>query len=141
MGEERLCPGCAAACPRCGCNAAKSDLEEGGGLCPDCREPYKPTTAELEEAGFPEFVWDEVKELFRPVGCAACSKTGFRGRVGMYEVMPMTEEIERMVVEMASSEEIRRSARRDGMTTLREDGLEKVRLGVTSVEEVLRVVA
>jgi type IV pilus assembly protein PilB len=110
-------------------------------LCPKCREGYRPTPAELEQAGFPEFVWDDVKEVFRPVGCTACSKTGFRGRLGMYEVMTMSEEVERLVVERAPSEEIRRSARRDGMITLREDGLEKVRLGITSVEEVLRVVA
>jgi type IV pilus assembly protein PilB len=110
-------------------------------LCPKCREGYRPNQAELEQAGFPEFVWDDVKELFRPVGCTACSKTGFRGRLGMYEVMNMSEEIERLVVEQAPSEEIRRSARRDGMITLREDGLEKVRLGITSVQEVLRVVA
>jgi len=110
-------------------------------LCPKCREGYRPNQSELEQAGFPEFMWDDVKELFRPVGCTACSKTGFRGRLGMYEVMNMSEEIERLVVERAPSEEIRRSARRDGMITLREDGLEKVRLGITSVEEVLRVVS
>jgi len=110
-------------------------------LCPKCREGYRPNHAELEQAGFPEFVWDDIKELFRPVGCTACSKTGYRGRLGVYEVMTMSEEIERLVVERASSEEIRRSARRDGMITLREDGLEKIRLGITSIEEVLRVVA
>src|SRR6266542_3578353 len=110
-------------------------------LCPKCREGYRPNQSELEQAGFPEFMWDDVKELFRPVGCTACSKTGFRGRLGMYEVMNMSEEIERLVVERAPSEEIRRSARRDRMITLREDGLEKVRLGITSVEEVLRVVS
>ena len=96
---------------------------------------------ELAAAGYAEFMFDEVKELFRPVGCTACSKTGFRGRMGLYEVMPISEEIERMVVERSSSEDIRRSARRDGMITLREDGLEKVRSGSTSIEEVLRVVA
>ena len=58
----------------------------------------------------------------------------------MYEVMPISEEIERLTVERTSNEEVRRSARRDGMVTLREDGLEKVRLGITSIEEVLRVV-
>jgi type IV pilus assembly protein PilB len=110
-------------------------------LCPKCREGYRPTQAELEQAGFPEFVWDDVKELFRPVGCTACSKTGFRGRLGLYEVMTMSEEIERLVVERAPSDEIKRSARRDGMITLREDGLEKIRLGITSIEEVLRVVS
>src|SRR5206468_28318 len=100
-------------------------------LCTKCREPYRPDHTDLEEAGFPEYAWDDVKELFRPAGCTACSKTGFRGRIGLYEVMPMTEEIERLVVERSPSEEIRRSARRDGMITLREDGLEKVRLGIT----------
>jgi len=109
-------------------------------ICPKCREAYRPDHTDLQEAGFPEYVWDDVKELFRPMGCAACSKTGFRGRIGLYEVMPLTEEIERLVVERSPSDEIRRSARRDGMITLREDGLEKVRLGITSIEEVLRVV-
>ena len=85
-------------------------------------------------------VSDEIKELFRPVGCTACSKTGFRGRMGLYEVMPMSEEIERLIVERSSSDEIRRSAQRDGMITLREDGLAKIRLGQTAVEEVARVV-
>jgi type IV pilus assembly protein PilB len=110
-------------------------------LCAKCRESYRPNQSELEQAGFPEFMWDDVKELFRPVGCTACSKTGYRGRLGLYEVMTMSEEIERLVVERVSSEDIRRSARRDGMITLREDGLEKIRLGTTSIEEVLRVVA
>jgi type IV pilus assembly protein PilB len=109
-------------------------------LCPKCREAYQPTIPELEAAGFPEFMHDDVRELFHPVGCTACSKTGFRGRMGLYEVMPTSEEIERMVVDRSSSEDILRSARRDGMITLREDGLEKVRLGITSIEEVLRVV-
>jgi type IV pilus assembly protein PilB len=109
-------------------------------LCSRCRQAYRPDRTDLQEAGFPEHVFDEIGELFRPVGCSMCAKTGYRGRMGLYEVMPITEEIERMTVERASSEEVRRSARRDGMVTLREDGLEKVRLGVTSIEEVLRVV-
>jgi type IV pilus assembly protein PilB len=110
-------------------------------LCPRCREAYRPDAKELNEAGFPEAAWDSVSEVFRPVGCANCSKTGYRGRQGLYEVMPISEEIERLTVERASTEEIRRSARRDGMMTLREDGLEKVKAGVTSIQEVLRVVA
>src|SRR5881396_3735965 len=79
-------------------------------ICPKCREAYRPDRPDLEEAGFPEYVCDDVKELFRPIGCTACSKTGFRGRIGLYEVMPMSEEIERMVVVRSSSEEVRRSA-------------------------------
>lgn len=110
-------------------------------LCSKCKQAYRAETADLAAVGFPEEAWADIKELFRPVGCASCAKTGFRGRMGLYEVMPMSEEIERLIVERASSEEIRRSARRDGMVTLREDGLDKIRAGQTSIEEVLRVVA
>jgi type IV pilus assembly protein PilB len=110
-------------------------------LCVKCKEPYKPDKAELQEVGFPEFILDEIDELMRPVGCSACAKTGFRGRLGIYEIMPISEEIERMVVERDSSDNIKRSALSDGMILLREDGLEKVRTGVTSIPEVLRVVA
>jgi type IV pilus assembly protein PilB len=110
-------------------------------LCVKCKERYKPDQPELEQAGYPEFLWDDIDELFRPVGCSVCAKTGFRGRLGIYEIMPVSEDIERMVVERASSDEIKRSAAGDGMIQLREDGLEKVRTGVTSIQEVLRVVA
>src|SRR3989441_104525 len=65
-------------------------------LCPRCREAYRPEPKELGEAGFPESAWDSIGEFFRPVGCANCSKTGYRGRLGMYEVMPISEEIERL---------------------------------------------
>jgi type IV pilus assembly protein PilB len=74
------------------------------------------------------------------VGCPACGKTGFKGRVGLYEVMLVTEEIEKLTVERISSEDIRKVAMEQGMITLRQDGLEKVRMGLTSIEEVFRVV-
>jgi type IV pilus assembly protein PilB len=109
-------------------------------LCDRCREAYEPTEAQLIEAGFPEFQWQDVKTLYRSVGCQSCAKTGFRGRIGLYEVMPVTEEIERMAVERSSSETMRHLAIEQGMNTLRQDGLEKARLGMTSIEEVLRVV-
>jgi type IV pilus assembly protein PilB len=109
-------------------------------LCDRCKEPYAPTEAQLREAGYAEYLWGDITELVHPVGCQACAKTGFRGRLGLYEVMPVTEEIERLTVERSSSERIRQVALEQGMTSLRTDGLEKARLGVTSVEEVLRVV-
>jgi type IV pilus assembly protein PilB len=109
-------------------------------LCERCKESYKPDQAELAEAGYPEWLWPEVTELWRAVGCSACSNTGFRGRAGLYEVMPMSEEIERLTVDRASAEEIRRVAVQQGMVTLRDDGLEKARMGLTSIEEVARVV-
>jgi type IV pilus assembly protein PilB len=110
-------------------------------LCTRCKEAYNPDPKDLQLVGFPEWMWPEIHELYRPVGCSNCARTGYRGRVGMYEVMPTSEEIERMTVERTSSDDIRRVAIRDGMITLRQDGLEKVRLGITSIEEVLRVVA
>src|SRR5205823_2084722 len=73
-------------------------------------------------------------------GCQACSSTGFRGRIGMYEVMVMSEEIERLTVERGSADVMRAVAIEQGMQTLREDGLAKTRMGLTSIEEVARVV-
>ena len=108
-------------------------------LCDRCREPYEPNEAQLAAAGFPEYQWRDIPQLHRAVGCSNCTKTGYKGRIGLYEVMLMSEEIERMTVERASSEAIRSLAIEQGMKTLREDGLEKVRLGITSVDEIIRV--
>ena len=110
-------------------------------LCPKCKESYEPDQAALKAVGYPEDQWPDIKELFRPNGCGACSHTGYRGRMGVYEVMLMSEEIERLAVEHAPAEEIKRVAEDQGMLTLRQDGLEKVRSGETSIEDVLRVVA
>ena len=110
-------------------------------LCEKCKEAYEPEEVELEAAGFPQSEWDSIGELHRAVGCGVCGKTGFRGRLGLYEVMPATEEIEKLTVAQASSEEMKKMAVEQGMVTLREDGLEKVRLGLTTIEEVFRVVA
>jgi type IV pilus assembly protein PilB len=109
-------------------------------LCERCKEAYKPESAELLEAGYPEWLIPEIDELFRPAGCSACSNTGFRGRAGLYEVMPMTEEIERLTVDRASADVIRSTAIQQGMMTLRDDGLEKARTGMTSIGEIARVV-
>jgi type IV pilus assembly protein PilB len=109
-------------------------------LCERCKEAYKPESAELIEAGYPEWLIPEIDQLFHPVGCSACSTTGFRGRAGLYEVMPMTEEIERLTVDRASADAIRSMAIQQGMMTLRDDGLEKARMGMTSIEEIARVV-
>jgi type IV pilus assembly protein PilB len=79
--------------------------------------------------------------IYKPFGCSSCSKTGFRGRIGIHEVMTVSEEIERLTVARASSAEIGVAARRQGMATMREDGWAKVALGWTSIDEVLRVVS
>ncbi len=109
-------------------------------LCERCKESYKPEPTELLQAGYPDWLVPEIEELFRPTGCSACSNTGFRGRAGLYEVMPMTEEIERLTVDRASADVIRSTAIQQGMMTLRDDGLEKARTGMTSIGEIARVV-
>jgi type IV pilus assembly protein PilB len=109
-------------------------------LCSRCREAYTPTSEELIAARLPFDPEEELPQLYRPIGCTSCGNTGYRGRMAIHEVMPVTEEIERMVAEHASAEAIGQVAREQGMITLRQDGLEKVRQGLTSIQEVLRVV-
>jgi len=108
-------------------------------LCPDCKEEYTPSARLLIDAGYPEDALPE--RLWRPVGCRKCSNTGYRSRLGLHEVMLMSEEIGDLTVKAATAEVIREAAIRQGMRTLRRDGLEKARLGLTSLEEVARVIA
>lgn len=108
-------------------------------LCERCREPYQPVEAELAEAGW-ETGGEEPPTLYRPVGCPACGGTGYRGRFAIHEVMLVTEEIERAILERRSTEEVRKLALMDGMVPLRQDGLRKAAAGLTSLEEVFRVV-
>ena len=112
-------------------------------LCDACKVPIEPSEAELVAAG-----WDlagirsgEWPVVYQPNGCAACGRTGYRGRFGVHEVLLMTEEIERAVLERQSSEDIAKIATMQGMVRLRDDGLRKVARGETSLEEILRVVA
>jgi type IV pilus assembly protein PilB len=109
-------------------------------LCEKCKQAYAPEERELVEAGFAESRVPDLGLFFRPSGCQSCSNTGYRGRIGLYEVMPMTEEIERLTVERASSETVKRVAIEQGMFTLRDDGLHKAASGLTSIEEIARVV-
>jgi len=109
-------------------------------LCPKCKEAYKPSAAVLEGAGLTLEPGESLPRLYRPVGCSVCARTGYKGRVALHEVLPITERIERMAVERASSAQIAVAAREEGMQTLRQDGLAKALAGVTSLDEVLRVV-
>ena len=108
-------------------------------LCTRCKEAYEPDPGFLERVGF---TWDDGQDqvLFRPRGCPACNNTGFKGRVGIYEVLEVTEGIEHLVARNAPHVEIAEMARLHGMRTLREEGFIKVREGITSIEEVLRVI-
>uniref|UniRef100_UPI002811F2F9 GspE/PulE family protein n=1 Tax=Microbacterium sp. TaxID=51671 RepID=UPI002811F2F9 len=109
-------------------------------LCDRCKEPDAVTDAELSASGFVRPAGDP-RPVYRPVGCQHCAETGYRGRTAIHEVMAVTEEIERLAVARASSTEIARVARAQGMHTLREDGWLKALDGMTSIEEILRVVA
>jgi type IV pilus assembly protein PilB len=108
-------------------------------LCQRCKQSHTPTSAELTGARWPRELLDAPDQLWRPVGCRSCSNTGFRGRIALHEVMPVSEEIERLAVQHASAHEVQRAAIREGMDVLRIDGLRKALLGETSLAEVLRV--
>jgi type IV pilus assembly protein PilB len=109
-------------------------------LCERCKVPYQPEPPELLDAGFTWRPDLPLPTLYRPVGCSACSNTGYRGRMALHEVMTVTEEIERLAVARSATDDIARAARSQGMATLRDDGWLKVSQGMTSVEEILRVV-
>ncbi len=109
-------------------------------LCDNCKEPYVPTREALLENKFPIGDNDEIPKLYRPIGCVKCAKTGYRGRLAVHEVMTMTEGIERLVVERRSTDDISRLAVEQGMEVLRFDGMTKVKLGLTSLEEIQRVI-
>jgi type IV pilus assembly protein PilB len=105
-------------------------------LCRHCKRRTVLSVDALKGAGF-EAVFDI--EAYEPVGCSRCNHTGYKGRTGIYEVMTLTDAIRAMTIERASSDVIRQAAVEDGMRLLRQDGLEKVRLGITSIAEVSRV--
>jgi type IV pilus assembly protein PilB len=105
-------------------------------LC-DCKIPVTLSSDMLADNGFAA---SEGFEAFEPGGCVRCGGTGYKGRVGLYEIMKMTDGLRRLVLQKSSADDLRELARIEGMRTLREDGLEKIRRGQTSVAEVLRVV-
>jgi type IV pilus assembly protein PilB len=109
-------------------------------VCSKCTEMFRPDAEMLKAAGFADDIVEDRPEIPRAVGCSACSNTGYRGRLAIHEVMTVTEEIERLTVARASSEEVTRVAIEQGMRPLREDGLAKVLLGRTTIEEIGRVV-
>jgi type IV pilus assembly protein PilB len=108
-------------------------------LCQRCREPYSPTRAELGAARWPFGEVDAPTQLWRAVGCRSCATTGYRGRIALHEVMTVSEEVEKLAVERASSHELKRVAVSEGMDVLRTDGLRKAAAGDTTLAEVLRV--
>jgi type IV pilus assembly protein PilB len=107
-------------------------------LCPECKQPVTLSAAELRESGVDPSAEEDI-EVFEPGGCLNCKGTGYSGRIGIYEVMVMSREIRALILRRASGAEIAAAAVAGGMRRLRQDGIEKVRAGVTSVPELLRV--
>ena len=105
-------------------------------LCPNCKTPTDIPRETLLEAGFKEHEVDGSWTPYRPVGCSACTN-GYKGRVGIYQVMPITDEIQRIVLRDGNAPEIAAQAEAEGVRSLRQSGLQKVKLGMTSLEEVL----
>ncbi|UCD04936.1 MAG: type IV-A pilus assembly ATPase PilB [candidate division WOR-3 bacterium] len=106
-------------------------------ICPQCREKVEADPKLLEEAGIPKGTLPD-NMIFRGKGCPNCNQTGYKGRIGLYEVMPMSSDMRSMILKGASSDEIAKQADKEGMLTLRDDGIEKVKQGVTSIEELMR---
>ena len=105
-------------------------------LCKDCREAYEATPEELAEIGVRPP--DRPVRLYRAEGCAGCNHTGYRGRLGIFELMLIDDDIRALVSQNVDSKTIKRQAIQKGMHTLRTDGARKVLAGVTSIAEVLR---
>jgi type IV pilus assembly protein PilB len=102
-------------------------------LCPHCKQPSKANESTLAEYGLQE------SEVFEPVGCPRCGHSGYRGRIGIYEVMSITEQVRALVLARASVDEIAAAAAGQGMLRMREDGIAKVRAGQTSIAEIERL--
>jgi type IV pilus assembly protein PilB len=106
-------------------------------VCKECKVEVNTPTEALIDIGFPA---SETKEIrtFKGGGCPTCNGTGYKGRVGLYEVMEITDELRELILVGASGLELRRKAIDEGMLTLRQSGLEKIRQGLTSIEEIVR---
>jgi type II secretory ATPase GspE/PulE/Tfp pilus assembly ATPase PilB-like protein len=117
-------------------------------LCKDCKEPYAPSQEEFAEliSEYGAQHWDTLGvryspelRLYRPKGCAKCGQSGYRGRMGLHELLVGSDEIKRLIQKRAPIEELRQQAIRDGMTTLLQDGIQKVLKGITDFKQVRAV--
>ncbi|MGL4370707.1 MAG: GspE/PulE family protein, partial [Spirochaetota bacterium] len=107
-------------------------------LCPKCKKSCKPNAKELRDVGITPAQAKKGK-FFKAVGCSDCFNTGYSGRVGIYELLPVTNAVRKLIVERADAAAIRDAGISEGMRTLISDGTRKALAGVTTIEEILRV--
>jgi type IV pilus assembly protein PilB len=107
-------------------------------ICAKCKQPYAPPQRDIDAAGFPPEMLKEAT-FMKGRGCSHCGNSGYRGRLGVFELMTMNSEIRELTFQGASTQEIRKAAIKKGMTTLYDDALLKVTKGITTIEEVFRV--
>ncbi|MFY1831151.1 type II secretion system ATPase GspE [Myxococcus fulvus] len=111
-------------------------------VCPDCRAPYQPTDAELKEIGHSRASFKErygTERIFKAVGCPTCNRNGYRGRTGIYEFLPVDDDVRQLVLKNVDASTIKKSATSKGMISLLEDGARKISLGETTIAEVLSI--
>lgn len=107
-------------------------------ICPDCKEPIDVPSEALLDLGVPEAMVHDF-QCYKGKGCSKCSNIGYRGRLSLFEVMPMDDEVKELTLRRAAANEIKRAAIQGGMKTLRNSGIAKIKQGITTIEEVLRV--
>jgi type IV pilus assembly protein PilB len=107
-------------------------------ICSECKQPIETNVKALMDLGVKADVANKL-QMFKGSGCRTCSNTGYKGRIAIYEVMPFTEPLKELVLQGASTAEVKAEAIRGGMKSLRMSGIEKLVAGITTVEEVLRV--
>jgi type IV pilus assembly protein PilB len=106
-------------------------------ICANCKEKIKVDSKLLEEAGIPERTFPD-DFVYKGKGCSTCNQTGYKGRVGLYEVMPISPDLRNKILHGGSSDDIAKMARAENMITLRQDGIEKIKKGVTTIDELMR---
>jgi len=107
-------------------------------LCDNCKKPYKPSQIYLQSIGVSPNYFKE-RPIYKAAGCEKCIGTGYSGRLGIFEFMVLTEKLKNLILETFDSNQIQMAARREKMMSLRQDGIQKVLQGITTIEEVLRV--
>ena len=111
-------------------------------LCPHCKEPYEINRSEILNSisDFPLEENEDTIKLYRAGSCYSCNRTGYRGRIGIFEILPISESIRKLILNRASEYQINETAQKEGMIPIRQHGLMKVKDGTISIEELLRVI-